>query len=108
VWYIVIGNCDNIQESNEWYDLYWMMCCVWTYDLRITLSYLACMYVCVHCSLSESYTIEASVLLIEVVNSHFQLYGCGYHHNHIDGASLDAGISDAEDDSIANYLEYYD
>jgi hypothetical protein len=46
-------------------------------------------------------------LLIEAVNSHFHLYGCGYHHNHIDGASLDAGTDDAEDDSVAHYVEYY-
>jgi hypothetical protein len=64
-----------------------MMCCVWTYDLIITLLNLACMYVCVHYLLSESYTIEASILLIEAVNSHFHLYGCDYHHNRIDGAS---------------------
>jgi predicted DNA-binding helix-hairpin-helix protein len=69
---------------------------------------LACNYVCVYCILSEFYTTEASALLIEVVNSHFHLYGCGYHHNHIDGASLDVGIDDAEDDSIAHYVEYYD
>jgi len=76
-------------------------------DLRITLLNLACIYVCVHCLLSESYTTEASVLLIEAVNSHFHLYGCGYYPNRISGASLDAGTSDAEDDSAANYLEYY-
>jgi hypothetical protein len=60
----------------------------------------------VHCLFSESYTIEGSVLLIETVNSHFHLYRCGYHHNRIDGASLDASAGDADDDSIANYLEY--
>jgi hypothetical protein len=43
-----------------------------------------------------------------VVNSHFHLYGCGYYHNRIDGASLDAGIDDAEEDSVAHYVEYYD
>jgi hypothetical protein len=79
-----------------------MMCCVWTYDLRITSLNLASMYVCVHCLFSKSYTTEASVLFIEEVNSHFHLYECGYHHYHIDGASLDAGIGEAEDDSVPN------
>jgi hypothetical protein len=77
-------------------------------DLRITLLNLACIYVCVHCLFCESYTTEASVFLFEAVNSHFHLYGCGYHHNHIEGASLDADTCDAEDDSVANYLVYYD
>jgi hypothetical protein len=68
-----------------------------------------CMHLyCVNCILSEFYTTEASALLIGAVNSHFHLYGCGYHHNRIDGASLDAGIDDAEDDSVAHYVEYYD
>jgi hypothetical protein len=58
--------------------------------------------------LSKSYTIEASVFLIEMVNSHFHLYGCGYHHNRVDGASLDAGTGNAEDGFVASYLEYYD
>jgi len=77
-------------------------------DLRITLLNHACIYICVHCLFSESYISEASVFLIEVVNSHFYVYECGYHHNHIDEASLDAGTCDAGDDSVANYLEYYD
>jgi hypothetical protein len=78
------------------------------YDMRMTLLNLPCIYVCVHCLLSEFYTTKALVLLIEAVNSHFHLYECGYHHNCIDGASLDAGTGDPEDDSVANYLEYYD
>jgi hypothetical protein len=77
-------------------------------DLRITLLNLACIYVCVHYLLSESYTTEASVLLIKAMNSHFHPYGRGYHHNRIDGASLDTGTCDAEDDTVGNYLEYYD
>jgi predicted DNA-binding helix-hairpin-helix protein len=77
-------------------------------DLLITLLNHACTYVCVYCILSEFYTTEASTLLIEAVNSHFHLYGCGYHHSRIDGASLDAGTGDAENDSIAHYMEYYD
>jgi hypothetical protein len=77
-------------------------------DLRITLLNLACIYVYAHCLFSESYTTEALVFLIGVVNSHFHLHGCGYHYNRIDGAPLDAGTSDAEDDSVTNYLEYYD
>jgi predicted DNA-binding helix-hairpin-helix protein len=67
-----------------------------------------CIYVCVYCILSEFYTIEALSLLIEAVNSHFHLYRCGYYHNRIDGASLDAGTYDVEDDSVAHYVEYYD
>jgi hypothetical protein len=58
--------------------------------------------------LSEFRTTEASALLFEGVNSHLHLYGCGYHHNRIDGASLDAGAEDKEDDSVAHYVEYYD
>jgi hypothetical protein len=42
------------------------------------------------------------------VNSHFHLYGCGYHHNHIDGASLDACTENTEDDFVAHYVDYYD
>jgi hypothetical protein len=76
--------------------------------LRITLLNLACIYVCVHCLFSEFYTTKVSVLLIEAVNSHFHLYRCGYHHNRIDGASMYAGTGDAKDDSVANFLEYYD
>jgi hypothetical protein len=57
--------------------------------------------------ISEFYPTEASTLLIEVANSHFHLYGCGYHHNCIDGAHLDTGTDD-EDDSVAHYMEYYD
>jgi hypothetical protein len=68
----------------------------------------ACIYFCVDCILSEFYTTKASTFLIEAMNSHFHLYGCGYHHNRIDGASLDAGIDDAEDDSVAHYVEYCD
>jgi predicted DNA-binding helix-hairpin-helix protein len=67
-----------------------------------------CIYVCVYCILSEFYTTEASALLIEAVNSHFHLNECCYHHNRIDGASLDVGTNDAEDDSIAHNVEYYD
>jgi hypothetical protein len=68
-----------------------------------------CMHLrCVNCILSEFYTIEVSTLLIEALNSHFHLYGCGYHHNCIDRASLDAGIDDAKDDFVAHYVEYYD
>jgi predicted DNA-binding helix-hairpin-helix protein len=67
-----------------------------------------CIYVCVYCILSEFHTTEASALLIEAVKSHFHLYGCGYHHNLIDGAYLDAGIDDAKHDSVAHYVEYYD
>lgn len=44
----------------------------------------------------------------EAVNSHLHLYGCGYHHNRIDEASLDAGADNVEDDSVAHYVEYYD
>jgi predicted DNA-binding helix-hairpin-helix protein len=77
-------------------------------DLGIMLLNPACNYVCVYCILSEFYTIEVSTLLIEAVNSHFHLYGCGYYHNRIDGASLDAGIDDTEDDFVAHYVEYYD
>jgi predicted DNA-binding helix-hairpin-helix protein len=77
-------------------------------DLLKTLLNPACTYVCFYCILSEFYTTEASTLLIEAENSHFHLYGCGYHHNRIVGASLDAGTGDAEDDSIAYYMEYYD
>jgi predicted DNA-binding helix-hairpin-helix protein len=66
----------------------------------------ACIYVCAYCILSEFYTTEASTLLIEVANLHFYLYGCGYHHYHIDGASLDVGTGDVEEDSIG--VEYYD
>jgi len=77
-------------------------------DLWITLLNPASIYVCVDCIFSEVYTTKASALLIKAVNSHFHLYGCGYHHNRIDGASLDIGIDDAEDDSIAHYVEYYD
>jgi hypothetical protein len=57
---------------------------------------------------SESYTTEAFVLFTEAVNSYFHLYGCDYHHNHIDEAPLVAGTHDAEDDPVANYLEHYD
>jgi predicted DNA-binding helix-hairpin-helix protein len=85
-----------------------LLCGLIDYDLRITLLNLACIYICVHCLLSESYTTEASTLFIEAVNSHFHKYGCGYHHNHIDGAYLDACTGDAEDDSVAHYAEYYD
>jgi hypothetical protein len=63
---------------------------------------------CMHLCLCILYTTEASALLFEVVNLHLHLYGCGYHHNHIDGASLDAGTADAKDDSVAHYKEYYD
>jgi predicted DNA-binding helix-hairpin-helix protein len=77
-------------------------------ELGMTLMNSACIYVCVYCILSEFYTTEASTLLIEAVNSHFHLYGCSYHHNRIDGASLDAGTDNAEDDSVAHYVEYYD
>jgi hypothetical protein len=66
------------------------------------------MFVREHCLFSKSYTIDASVFLIEVVNSHFHLNKCGYHHNRIDEASLDAGTGDVGDDSVANYFEYYD
>jgi hypothetical protein len=66
----------------------------------------ACIYICVYCILSEFYTTEASALLIEAVNSHFHPYGCDYHHNRIDWASLDADTSDAKDDSVAHYVEY--
>jgi hypothetical protein len=76
--------------------------------MRKTLLNLSCICVCVLCLLSEFYTTEASVIITEAVNSYFHLYGCGYHHNHIDEAPLVAGIHDAEDDSLANYLEYYD
>jgi predicted DNA-binding helix-hairpin-helix protein len=76
-------------------------------DLRITLLNLACIYVCAHCLFSESYTTKASVLFIEAVNLHFHLYGCSYHHNCTDGASLDASTGDVDDDTVANYLEYY-
>jgi hypothetical protein len=66
-----------------------------------------CMFVC-FCSLcSEFYTTEASVFLIEMINSHFHLYGYGYHYNHIDEASLATGTLDAEDDSAAKYLEHH-
>jgi hypothetical protein len=44
----------------------------------------------------------------EAVNSHLHLFGCGYHNNHIDGASLDVRADDAEDDYVAHYVEYYD
>jgi hypothetical protein len=71
--------------------------------LRITLLNLACIYVWVHCLLNESYTIEASIFRIKAVNSHFHLYGCSYHHNCIDECSCEA-----EDDTVANCLEYYD
>jgi hypothetical protein len=78
------------------------------YDMRMTLLNLPCIYVCVHCLLSEFYTTEASVLFNKAVNLHFHLYGYAYHRNRIDGASLDPGTGDAEDDFIANYFEYYD
>jgi hypothetical protein len=68
----------------------------------------ACIYVCVYYILSEFYTTEASALLFEAVNSYPHLYRCDYHHNRIDGASLDAGTDDAKDDSVAHYVEYYD
>jgi predicted DNA-binding helix-hairpin-helix protein len=77
-------------------------------DLRITLLNLACIYICVHCLFSESYTTEALVFLIEAVDSHFHLYRRDFHHNRIDGASLDAGTCDAENDSVSNYFECYD
>jgi hypothetical protein len=83
---------------------------VWTndYDMRKTLLNLPCICVCVHCLLSEFYTTEASVIITEVLNSYFHLYGCGYYHYRIDEAPLVADIHDAEDGSVANYLEYYD
>jgi hypothetical protein len=56
--------------------------------------------------LSEFHTTEASTLLFEAVNSHLHLYGCGYHHNRIDGALLDAGADDAEDDSVAHFVDF--
>jgi predicted DNA-binding helix-hairpin-helix protein len=68
----------------------------------------ACIYICAYCILSEFHTTEASILLFEVVNSHLHLYGCGYHHNRIDGASLEAGADDVGDDSVTHYVEYYD
>jgi len=49
---------------------------------------------------------EASHFLLRRL-THF-LYGCGYHYNRIDGASLDAGTDDAKDDSVAHSVEYYD
>jgi hypothetical protein len=58
--------------------------------------------------LSESYTTEASILFIEAVHSYFHLYWCDYHYNRIAEDPLAVGIFDAVDDSIANYLEYYD
>jgi len=44
----------------------------------------------------------------KTVNSLFHLYGCGYPHNRIDGASLATGTPDLEDDPVALYLGYYD
>jgi len=44
----------------------------------------------------------------ESVNSHLHPYGCGYHNNRIDGASLDVHVDDAEDDYVEHYVEYYD
>jgi len=76
-------------------------------DLRITLLNLACIYVCVHCLFSEFYTTEASILLIEAMNSYFHLYGCGYHHKSIDGASLDAGTGDSVVRFCIPLLEFY-
>jgi uncharacterized phosphosugar-binding protein len=68
----------------------------------------ACIYVCVCCILSEFYTIEASALLIELVNSFFHLYGCGYHHNRIDEVPLTAGTLVVVDSVVEMYLGYYD
>jgi len=56
--------------------------------------------------LSEFHTTEASALLFEAVNSHLHLYRCGYHYNRIDGAPLDAGADDAEDDSVAHFVDF--
>jgi hypothetical protein len=52
---------------------------------------LACIYVCVYCILSEYYSTKASVMITEVVNSYFHLYGCGYSHNRIDDVPLTTG-----------------
>jgi hypothetical protein len=73
-------------------------------NLLITLLNPTCIYVCVCCILSEFYTIEASALLIEVVNSYFHLYGCGYHHNRIDEVPLIAGTPVIVDDIVEVYL----
>jgi hypothetical protein len=42
------------------------------------------------------------------VNSYFHLYGCGYHHNRIDGVPLTAGTSVVVDGVVEMYLRYYD
>jgi len=44
----------------------------------------------------------------ETMNSFFHLYGCGYHHNHIDATPLAAGTFEVDDDPVALYLGYYD
>jgi hypothetical protein len=51
---------------------------------------------------------EVSVLCIEMVNSFFHLYGCGYPHNRIDATHLVAGTPELDDDLVALYLGYYD
>jgi hypothetical protein len=76
--------------------------------MRKTLLNLPCICVCVHCLLSEFYTIEASIIIPEVVNSYFHLYGCGYTHNYIDDVPFTAGTPVVVDGVVEVYLGYYD
>jgi hypothetical protein len=44
----------------------------------------------------------------KAVNSFFHLCGCRYHHNRVDDIPVVAGTLEADDDSVAHYLGYYD
>jgi len=44
----------------------------------------------------------------EMVDSFFYLCECGYHHNRVDDALMIVGTTEANDDPVAFYLDYYD
>jgi hypothetical protein len=44
----------------------------------------------------------------ETVDSFIHLCGCGYHYNRVDDIPIIAVTPDADDDSVAFYLGYYD
>jgi hypothetical protein len=46
--------------------------------------------------------------IVEFVDSHFHLYGRGYHHDSVNTDALATGSFDIDDDLVALYLGYYD
>jgi hypothetical protein len=57
---------------------------------------------------SQFYITKVSILCTETVDSFFHLCGCGYHYNRVDDVLMIAGTLEADGDSVALYLGYYD